>query len=73
MSETVLFGKIKDPELKVLNFRGQDGGKARRSHRCVAEIHEGRLNDPSLDKELRVYEEGAGNITRAGCVALRDS
>ena len=23
MSETVLFGKIKDPELKVLNFRGQ--------------------------------------------------
>ena len=23
MSETVLFGKMKDPELKVLNFRGQ--------------------------------------------------
>ena len=23
MSETVLFGKIKEPELKVLNFRGQ--------------------------------------------------
>ena len=34
MSETVLFGKIRDPELIVLIFRGQlhcrMGGKARR-------------------------------------------
>ena len=32
MSNTVLFGKVKDPELVVFNFRGttamQDGGKA---------------------------------------------
>ena len=27
MSETVLFGKIKDPELSVLNFRGQMQGR----------------------------------------------
>ena len=44
MSETVLFGKIKDPELIVLNFRSQlqcrMGAKARRSHRTLAKILE---------------------------------
>ena len=33
----------------------QDGGKARR--------YEGSLEDPSLDEELRVYEEGVGENT----------
>ena len=58
------------------------GGRATRSHRSLLEIlelepnskrHKGSLEDPSVDEELRVYEEGAGNITRAGCVARRDS
>ena len=50
----------------------QDGGKARRSHRSLPEIlehepnskrPEGSLEHPSLDEELLVYEEGAGDNT----------
>ena len=86
MSETVIFGKIKDPEIIVLNFRGRlrcrRGGETRRSHRGVSEVlelessdkgHEGILEDPGVDEELRVRKERVANKTRAGRVTRCDA
>ena len=62
MSKTVLFGKVKDPELIVLIFRGQlqcRMGETRGSHRCSSAVleleyssdrHEGSLEDAGVDK-----------------------
>ena len=62
MSETVLFGKVKDPELIVLNFRDQllciMGGK----RECGEEI-EGSREDPGVEGKLRFREEGTGDGT----------
>ena len=76
----------KAPKVKSAQLQGstamQDGGKARRSHQSLPEIlelkpsskrHEGSLEDPGFDEELRVYKEGAGINTRAGCVTRRNS
>ena len=76
MSETVLFWKIKDPELIVLNFKGQlqcsMGGKREGPETLELEPsskrHDGSLEDRNLDEKLRVYKEGAGNNTQVECV-----
>ena len=86
MSETVSLREDKGTRVKSAQLQGstamQDRGKARRSHRSLTEIlelesnskrNEGSLEYPSLDEELRVYEEGAGDNTQGGCVARRDS
>ena len=80
MSETVLFGNVKDPELVVYSFRGQlqcRMGGTRGSHRGVSHVLEPESSDegqeislenPSVDEEFRIHEEGIGNDTRAGCL-----
>ena len=69
----------------MLNFRGQlqcRMGGTRRSHRSLSENlefessskrHEGSLENPGEDEELRVRKEGARNKTRVGRVTRRDS
>ena len=66
MSETVLFGKVKDHELMVLKFSGelkkkQDGWKKRRTNRGLpevlgleppGEISQRSLEDTDLDGSL---------------------
>ena len=51
MSESVLFGKAKDPELVVWNFCGQ----------------EGILEDLGVVEEFRNHEKGIEKNTREGC------
>ena len=80
MSETVLFGKVKAPELVVCNFRGQlqcrMGGKREGPIEAYPKIW--NLNPVARDKrevlripgrgeEFRIHEKGIGNDTRAGC------
>ena len=82
MSETVLFGKVKDPELVVCNFRGQlqctMGGKREGPMEVYPKFW--NLNPVARDKRevLRIpawtrsfkflnYEKGIGNDNRAGC------
>ena len=73
MSNTVLFGKVKDAELIVYNFRGQMqcrmGGKREGPHRNVSQVLElepidGRrtrdLEDSCLEGMLCAGQEGAG-------------
>ena len=78
MSETVLFGKVKDPELIVLNFRGQlqcrMGGNEKVPSRPTRSFglessgkkHERGHEDPCMDEEFRVREKGSRNNCGAG-------
>ena len=78
MSKTVLFGRVTDPELIVLNFRGQlqcrMGGK--REGPIVAypkfwnlnpvaknTREEGSLENPGVEEKLRFPKERTGDYT----------
>ena len=55
MSETVLFGKIKDPELIVLIFGGQRQcrmGEARKTHRSLPKTLELKPNSKRHEENL---------------------
>ena len=81
MSETVLFGKVKDPELMMLNFRGKlqctMGGKQEISIEAypkfwnlnpltLEETGQRSREDISLDGSLRPDRKGAGDDSREG-------
>ena len=80
MSETVLFGKVKDPELVVCNFRDNCSAEWEENVRVpsrsipsfatcfsTGEGEEGSLEDPGVDEEFRIHEKGIGKDTRARC------
>ena len=57
MSDTVLFGKVKDPELMVLNFRGQlqcrmGGGQTGGSHQSLPQVLENEFRDRGQGRSL---------------------
>ena len=68
-SETVLFGKIKDAELIVLNFRGQvqcrmGGGEARRSNRSLPKNLESKPNSKRHEGSLFSGPQPGRSISR---------
>ena len=86
MSNTVLFGKVKDPELVVFNFRGQlqcrMGGKREGPIESYPKfwnlnplMANGQeiLRVPAWKKELRVSKKGARGDTREGNLARNHS
>ena len=71
MSNTVLFGKVKDPDLVEFIFRGQlqcrMGGKREgpiETYPKMADGRTGNLDNPRVEKEFRFGEEGARSNAR---------